>query len=236
MQTIWGRLGSAVIGAATGLAIIALAIPLFLNPVWVPFEQDRTQAMAWTGFDASRLSAATGSILHDLVIGPPAFDVAIDGRPVLDERERQHMRDVRGVFIGFYVLTIAAVLGALFVIVRRRASAAGRASTWAAVRAGAIGLAVGLVVVGAVATVAFDALFETFHRVFFPGGSYTFDPRTERLVQLFPFDFWQETALVLGVVCLVGAGLVAAFAHRRVHTARWVEGIARADPATVATR
>lgn len=236
MQTIWGGLGSAAIGAATGLSIIALAIPLFLNPVWVPFEQDRTQAMAWTGFDATRLSAATGSILHDLVIGPPAFDVAVDGRPVLDERERQHMRDVRGVFIGFYALTIVAMVGAVIVMARRRASAAGRTSTWAAVRAGAIGLAVGLVVVGAVATVAFDALFETFHRVFFAGGSYTFDPRTERLVQLFPFDFWRETALVLGVVCLVVAGLVAAVAHRRVHAARSETGPSRSDPATVAAR
>src|SRR6476619_6215347 len=85
-----------------------------------------------------------------------------------------------------------------------------------ATRAGAIGLAVGLVVVGAVATVAFDALFEMFHRVFFAGGSYTFDPRTERLVQLFPFDFWQETALVLGVVCIAAATVVALIAHRRL--------------------
>ena len=60
--------------------------------------------------------------------------------------------------------------------------------------------------------VAFDALFETFHEVLFPAGSYTFDPATERLVQLFPFQFWQETAIVVGVVIVAGCALVAAFA------------------------
>jgi uncharacterized membrane protein len=54
-----------------------------------------------------------------------------------------------------------------------------------------------------VALVAFDALFETFHRLFFAGGSYTFDPSTERLVQLFPFQFWQETAMAVGTLIVV---------------------------------
>jgi len=208
--------GSTIIGVATALAIIAIAIPLFLNPAWVAFEQGRAQAAAWTGFDAADLHASTDSILHDLVIGPAAFDVTVAGRPVLDERERQHMRDVRGVFTGFFAVTAALGLAALAIAVWRRRSPSGRSASWSAVRAGAVGLAAGLIVVGAIALVAFDALFEFFHRVLFPGGSYTFDPRTDRLVQLFPFDFWQETAIVLGVVCIVAATVVALIAHRRL--------------------
>ena len=50
--------------------------------------------------------------------------------------------------------------------------------------------------------------FEIFHRLFFAGGSYTFDPRTDRLVQLFPFDFWSETTLVVGGMIVVLAALV----------------------------
>ncbi len=219
MQTIGSRLASLVTATTAALLIVAVAIPLFLNPVWVAFEQDRTQATAWTGYDETQLQAATGSILHDLVIGPPAFDVAVGGEPVLDERERQHMRDVRGVFMGFFAVTLAAGLAAVAVAIGRRGRPGGRLATWRAVRNGAIGLIAGLVVVGGIAFVAFDALFETFHRLLFAGGSYDFDPATERLVQLFPFAFWQESAIALGVVCIVLAAIVTAVASQRARAA-----------------
>jgi integral membrane protein (TIGR01906 family) len=187
---------------------------LFLNPVWVAFEQGRSQATAWTGFSDADLRRVTDSILSDLVIGPPDFAVEIAGGPVLDERERSHMRDVRVVFGGFFVLAAVAAVSALLVAARRRAEA--RRRTWAAVRGGAVGLIVALVVLAGVALVAFDALFETFHRLLFPSGSYDFDPRTERLVQIFPFDFWQDSAIAVGVVAIVIASVVAVVAHRRL--------------------
>jgi integral membrane protein (TIGR01906 family) len=94
-----------------------------------------------------------------------------------------------------------------------------RLATWRAVRAGAVGLVATLVVAGVVAFVAFDALFEVFHRLLFTGGSYTFDPRNDRLVQLFPFQFWQETAIAVGAVAIIAALVVAAVAHRRLTAA-----------------
>ena len=51
--------------------------------------------------------------------------------------------------------------------------------------------------------------FELFHELLFAGGSYTFDPLHERLVQLFPEQFWSETAIVLVVAILAAR-------HRRV--------------------
>jgi integral membrane protein (TIGR01906 family) len=215
VQTTATRIASLATAVATAFLIVAVAIPLFLNPVWVAFEQGRTQATAWTGYDETQLQAATGSILHDLVIGPPSFDVAVGNEPVLDQRERQHMRDVRGVFLGFFVVTLVAGVAGVAIAIGRRERPSGRLATWRAVRTGAIGLIVGLVVVGGVALVAFDALFEMFHQLLFAGGSYDFDPRTERLVQLFPFAFWQESAIALGVVCIVLAAIVAAVAGRR---------------------
>jgi integral membrane protein (TIGR01906 family) len=118
------------------------------------------------------------------------------------------------VFIGFFAVVVVAVAAAMLIAARR--DAAGRRASWAAVRGGSIGLVVVLVVAGAIALVAFDALFETFHQLFFPGGSYTFDPATERLVQLFPFQFWQETAIAVGVVSAVLAAVVAGVATRRL--------------------
>ena len=73
---------------------------------------------------------------------------------------------------------------------------------WAAVRSGARGLAIGVVIAGGVAFFAFDVAFEVFHRLFFAGGSYTFDAGTDRLVQLFPFAFWSETTMAVGAVII----------------------------------
>ena len=236
MNSIAGRAGSLVIGLATALVIVAVVLPLFLNPIWVAFEQGRAQAAAWTGFSEPDLRAATDAILSDLVIGPPEFDVAVAGEPVLNERERGHMRDVRGVFIGFFALALALAAAAVVIAVRRRG--VDRARAWRAVRKGSLALIAVLVVGGAISFVAFDALFATFHQLFFPGGSYTFDPATERLVQLFPFSFWQETAIVVGAVSIVVAVVVAVIADERADEVEELTSAASVDerqPAVPAT-
>jgi integral membrane protein (TIGR01906 family) len=217
VQTARGTLGSFVIAIATAFVIVAVALPLFVNPLWVAFEQDRADAVTWTGFAPADLRFATDEILTDLVIGPPDFDVVVGGRAVLDERERAHMRDVRSVFLGFFAIAIVLAAGAAIIGARRGVVARGR--TGGAIRIGALGLIVVLVAVGGIAFVAFDALFEVFHQLLFAGGSYTFDPRTQRLVQLFPFQFWQDSAIAVGGVSIALAGLVAIVASGRATTA-----------------
>jgi len=214
VRTPLTRIADISIAIATALGVVALTIPLFLNPLWVGFEQGRAQATAWTGFSEMELRSATDAILSDLVFGPPDFDVAVGGAPVLEERERAHMRDVRDVFIGFFVVAVVLAAVAVAVAVMRRPDQ--RPRTWRAIRVGAIGLVATLLVAGVVAFVAFDALFEVFHRLLFAGDSYAFDPSTERLVQLFPFRFWQETAIAVGAVAIVVASMVAAVAHRHL--------------------
>jgi integral membrane protein (TIGR01906 family) len=214
VRTPLSRIADVWIAVATGLTILALTIPLFLNPIWVGFEQGRAQATAWTGFTETDLKAATDAILADLVFGPPDFDVEIAGTPVLEARERAHMRDVRDVFAAFFRVAQVGAVVALVIAWRRRRG--DRLGTWRALRAGSFGLVAVLAVAGVIALVAFDALFEIFHRLLFAGGSYTFDPRTERLVQLFPFQFWQETAIAVGVVAIVAALLLGGIAHRRL--------------------
>jgi integral membrane protein (TIGR01906 family) len=217
VETLRGGAASLVIGLATALVIVAVVLPLFLNPLWVAFEQGRAEATAWTGFSEPELRTATDGILADLVFGPPDFDVTVAGEPVLGERERGHMRDVRTVFAGFFALTLVVALAALVIAARRHGP--DRVRTWLSVRTGALVLIATLLAGGIVSFFAFDVLFEVFHRIFFAGGSYTFDPTTERLVQLFPFVFWQETAIVVGAVCVVLAGIVAVVATARISAA-----------------
>jgi integral membrane protein (TIGR01906 family) len=232
-RTVPERLAALATALAAAVVVIAIAILPFLTPAWVSFEQGRTGAAALTGYSVPELGTASNAILHDLVIGPPEFAVAVNGVPVLAERERAHMRDVRGVFAGFGLLAIAsAILLVVLTAGARRMSHIERA--WAAIAGGMKGLIVGIAVAGIIATVAFDAAFELFHRLFFPGGSYTFDPRTDRLVQLFPFDFWSETTIVLGIVIVVIAAGIAIVAGRRARIGRHeatVAVAAQAEPA-----
>lgn len=219
MTSIARGMGRVGVGLATAIVIVTVAIIPFLTPAWVAFEQDRAQAAAWTGFSEPDLRAATEAILADLVLGPPAFDVTVAGVPVLNDRERGHMRDVRAVFSGLVVATVAAVVVLTLGGLRSRGTADGRSTArrdlWRAIGRGAAWLAVATVGLGVLALVAFDTLFEVFHRILFPAGSYAFDPGTERLVQLFPFQFWQETAIAVGVVIVVLATATAGIARRR---------------------
>jgi integral membrane protein (TIGR01906 family) len=117
------------------------------------------------------------------------------------------MRDVRGVFAGFYAIAIAAaiVLVVLLVVASRRGRAA---PAWRAVQVGMQCLAVAIVIADVVATFFFDQAFEVFHELFFPTGSYSFDATTDKLVQLFPDAFWSETTIALGVfILLLAAGV-----------------------------
>ncbi|MCI0346946.1 MAG: DUF1461 domain-containing protein [Chloroflexi bacterium] len=199
-------------GLATALVIVAISIVPFLTPPWMSLAQGRAQVAAWTGWPETDVRAATDSIVADLVLFG-AFDGTVDGTPILSERERSHMREVRNVFAAFYALAIAAAVG-LWLAIRRASAAA-----WTAIRGGAVGLAIGLVAAGAVTAVAFDAAFAVFHALFFAAGSSTFDPATDRIVQLFPNRFWFETTAAVGALAF-GLALVVA----------WLAGSRRAAP------
>jgi integral membrane protein (TIGR01906 family) len=207
---------TATAAIAAAIVILAIAHLPFQTPRGLFAGQDRAEADAWTGWPIETVHAVTGSVLSDLIIGPPEFDQTVDGAPVFDEAERGHLRDVRTVLIGF---TALAVVGTVALIA---ALGMGRGDTqaWRGVGLGARILAIGIVAIGIFSVVAFDTAFELFHRLLFPAGSYTFDPATERLVQLFPEAFWYQTAIAIGLVIIVLAALAMALAWWRIRIVR----------------
>jgi integral membrane protein (TIGR01906 family) len=211
-STVARSLGSALIAAATAVTLIAIAVLAFLNPVWVGFEQVRTQADVFTGYPVADVHRVTDAVLAELIFGPATFLQQVTGISVFDPREREHLADVRRVLIGFAALAAASVVLLAVVAVRAR----DRGRVWRAVRGGAAVLAGAVVVVGALFAVFFDTMFDLFHRLLFAGGSYSFNPEQERLVQLFPEDFWAETSVALAVVILVLSLGVAWVARGRI--------------------
>jgi integral membrane protein (TIGR01906 family) len=200
IPSIAQRLASVVAVVATPCVVIAVAVLLFLNPLWVAFDQGRSDVSGLTGYTPAQVQAVTGSVLSDLVFGPPNFAVPLTpgGPPILDERERSHMTDVRTVILdlGLVALIAAALLLGIGVAAR------GRRWFWRAVALGGRVLAIGVVVVGVAFGLFFDQAFQTFHEIFFPAGTYMFDS-SEKLVQLFPDQFWSETSIAISVAILI---------------------------------
>jgi integral membrane protein (TIGR01906 family) len=205
------RILGAVASVATVIAIVGLTVALFFNPLWITFAQERAGVPAITGYSPEQVRNATGSLLLDVILGPPAFAVEVDGQAVLDAAERSHMVDVFNVMRIFEGVVALAVL-ALVLIVRTNR---GSGWAWRAIARGAAALVLAGVVIGVAVLFFFDAAFLLFHLVFFPQGNFLFDPGTQRLTQLFPDQLFTETSIALAVVGLVIALAVTLAARRR---------------------
>lgn len=215
----------ALVAVSTALVILGASILPFLTPAFVRFEQDRAGAPAFTGYTPREMDEVTGWLLGDLLLWQGDFDHTLEGVRVLKQPEIDHMLDVRRVFAGLFAFVAASAVVLVVAFGRARGAARGpagelraadpRAATWRAVATGAGGLAVAIAAAGVAVLVAFDAAFELFHQLFFTRGTYTFDPRTDKLVQLFPYQFWSETSIAVGAVVLVVAVATWRFARRR---------------------
>jgi integral membrane protein (TIGR01906 family) len=200
-----------LVPVATMLTIGGVGLLLLFTPIYLHLALDAADAPVWLGMSAQVTHDYSDRTVGDLLFGPGTFEFAApDGSPFYGASERGHMRDVRVVLYGF--MGVAAVAAGLLAAVtyRRRADGA----VLRAISRGGAWLAVGTVIVGVFAALAFDTTFELFHQIFFPGGNFSFDPATERLVQLYPIAFWQLTSAVLGLLLVVGGALTWFVARR----------------------
>jgi uncharacterized membrane protein len=185
--------------------IVTLAGPLLLfNPWFTSTLQQRHGVAAALSTTIPEIDRVTGEILGDLFADGP-FDAALTGgEPLLNERERSHMHDVAVlVRILLGVLIMALVLGGVTLAWLRREPR----------RIGRIMLVVGgliggvAIVLAAVFAVAFEPAFLFFHELFFPPGTYLFEPGS-KLITLFPKGFWFDAALAAGATIVVAALVV----------------------------
>jgi integral membrane protein (TIGR01906 family) len=178
--------------------IIALAVLPLLTPWFTHAALDAAGSADRLGLSPEQVHALSDRSVQELVLGPGSFDIeGPDGEPFYDADERGHLADARlllGVLLvagGISLIGIAAALG------RRREA---RVAIWTVIRRAGLSTAIVTLLLGFISLVAFDSLFTLFHQVFFPGGNWSFDPATQRLVQLYPFGFWQIAATTLGIL------------------------------------
>ena len=127
-----------------------------------------------------------------------------DGEPAFTEFEISHMRDVRTLLAGGLILWFSAFLAAgisLAFLLRRAAGAL----AGSALRRGAFLTFAVLAVSGVAMLVAYEAVFDGFHALFFPDGTWSFADRYT-LRRIYPDAFWSIASALIVLLSVLQAG------------------------------
>lgn len=198
-------------------ALVLTAMRLMFSPLYLQYEYNAP------GFPADRYGFTTQDRLYWARIAEEYLlnDAGIeflgdlrfaDGAPVYNERELEHMVDVKVVVqaafrVWYVALAVLALLGVL---------------SW---RGGWLddffnGLSRGgwltiifLISVLVFVFFGFNAFFVAFHNVFFQPGTWMFY-WSDTLIRLFPERFWRDIFILTGVLSIGGA-LVLAYIFKR---------------------
>lgn len=230
---------------ATALFFVSVPVFLVLSNVRVAtmeprvydYSFDRYGVGVVTGLDETQLGAAARDLVRYFQDGRPLLTsrVVVDGQeqPLFNQRETLHMQDVKVlfqyVFLGHQIALgyILAYVSAVFIWAHERSM---RTLAAQLIKAGTVTVGA-LAVFAAASMVGFDALFYQFHVFSFANDFWQLNPATDRLIQLFPRDFWFMVTLAVGVATIMeGALLVLSGYALRA----WLDRSARISAATEA--
>ncbi len=203
------KLQSILKGIAAGLFVVSLPI-LFgtISLRWLVSDSGWYQAgfakygvSQRTGISPQELGRAADEISSYLLLNRDNVDIPVrigsDTRPLFNQRELIHMRDVQKLIGGFYTLQLIAAGYALLYL----------GTSWLWLRGGYRRSIGGLLRWGGGLTVAlfgafgvlslfdFDELFLQFHLMSFDNDLWMLDPTKDNLIMMFPQGFWYDSAM-----------------------------------------
>lgn len=214
---------------ATALFIVAMPLLLVLTSVRIVATEEATyhysfsqyDAVARTGIERPELDRAAAELITYFRNDAEFLTtrVVIDGREqaLFNPRETLHMKDVKALFQWTFrvqelaLAYVVAYIAAVFLWSRERSL---RVLARQSMLAGAV--TVGLLGVAAIGVlVGFDDLFQQFHVLSFSNDFWQLDPDTDRLIQMFPRNFWFDVTLAVGVLAILegGALVVGGYAY-----------------------
>lgn len=142
---------------------------------------------------------------------------------LFNARETQHMKDVKWlmqIIFRLQEISLAFVLSYITTVYlwsRER-------SLRTLAKQALAGIGVGFAVVGAlgvaVLTGGFHAVWDRFHMIVFRNNLWQLNPARDRLIQMFPEPFWQESAYIVTAITLAEAALVVILASAYLVFAR----------------
>jgi integral membrane protein (TIGR01906 family) len=205
-----------VITIAIPLFLIMTAVRLLLNPLYLDYQYNRP------GFPPDPYGFTVEDRLHwgklslDYLVndsdisflGDLEFE---DGTPIYNQRELDHMHDVKvlvqQMLVAWWIVGIGLVGLGIW---------AWRANWlrhfWRSISRGGFITTALILGILLLVMVSFNALFTGFHRIFFEGNTWIF-LYSDTLIRLFPLPLWQDAFIFMGVFSLAG-GLILGFAGR----------------------
>lgn len=175
-----------------------------------------------TGISESELARASDGLIDYFNSADDYVNITVikDGVPfvLFNEREAEHLKDVKELFHLSYYIAAAAlacclVATALFLF---RWKSPGMLFT-AMFHGGSFTILL-MAALGIVFLVDFDAFFYQFHLLSFANDLWLLNPKTDYLIMLFPQQFWFHAALFIAAGAAAGAiilGLVGFILKRR---------------------
>jgi integral membrane protein (TIGR01906 family) len=234
-------------------ALFVVALPVFLVTTNVRFLAGE-QRFYERGFREYEAEAATGLPLFELdraaveIINYFEDDaerlrivVEEDGEEValFNQRETDHMEDVKALLrLVFRANEVSLAYVLTYVIGVFVWAGQGSLRKLAGLSLGGVGLGFGVVgvVAGASLIGGFESTWERFHELAFTNDFWQLDPDTDRLIQMFPEEFWAEATFIVGALTVGEALAIVVAAVLCLLLVRETEGRREGPPLVRAIR
>ncbi len=203
------------------LLITSFEIVAYGDMKYYQKEYEKYDVAENLNMDMDHIMFVTGEMM-DYLRGDRAnliVETIVDGeqREFFNESEISHMEDVQELFIAGIDgrrVCIGFIVGMLFVIALLRAFSKEFLIILArAFRYTTIGVAIISGIVGGLFAIDFNKYFEVFHKIFFEGDTWLFNPDTSLMINMLPEGLFYDMTLKIVVIFLVliGAVFVATF-------------------------
>lgn len=185
---------------ALTLFILTFAIGLPIYCRFFYYIQIKTLKMEEaTGWSYQTIKTAYDEVLNYLTLPGHAFGT---GELAWTESEAAHFADCKVLFnLNLSVFIISGAICLTLILLNRfKVIEFARIKGHRAYLVSAV-VAIALpVIIGVLAAIDFDRAFIVFHAIFFPGkDNWTFNPRTEQIIEVMPEEFFMNCAIIIGV-------------------------------------
>lgn len=190
--------------------VCSILTNLFFDTAFYHAGEARYDVQVTTGMSPAELDRVNRAIVRFFAGSEslPRSLAASGADPnVFKQKEILHMNDVRVLVqaIGRLQLIAGASLILLIVAGILCWESGGRQAIARMLTRGSFLILILVLIVGVLTYLAFDWLFLTFHEVTFQNDFWELDPRTDHLIQMFPFGFWYDAMLTVVVRVLLVA-------------------------------